>query len=506
MLTSTKPTMKQAQKNLKNWPLLYKDILLTGSPNSSVAICCLWTERQTVKKLISDKSLYSIIGNLYSAQGINAIIRNVMANPRIRTIVLWGGELSLSGHALIQFVKKGINKNRKIINARGEIEKEIDEKTIEKFRKNVKIIDLRGKSVKELVEVLKSLPHKKPFAKGPVALPPSQPVAKVLPSEQVGFRVEATTVAQTWLKLLNEIYKYGRYKHTRYAQQNELREILNLTAVIGNKNPKKIYFPKYLPFSQNELKAYYPEMLSARKIPGTAYNYGHRMMKHFGLNQIKKIKDLIKLRPASKKMIAATVDPKLDWSQANKGDTPCLTQVLGSIQDKKFIMTVHFRSQDMVHGWPRNAFALKKLQQKIAKDSNYRLGQLVIITHSAHIYSDDFKLVENLLSENFEKELGFTSAVHFEFDPRGNIIIELVRKQGRPKKGEKQKGYIKATLYQPDGGPIIKEWTGKTAKELTWKICDKNYIVMPAHAMDIGAELAKAEYSLKNRLPYRQGH
>ena len=98
---------------LKNWPILYKDILLKGDLASSTAVCCLWTEREVVEKVIADASLYSIIGNLYSAQGINAMLRNVMANPRIRTIILWGAELSLSGHALLAFIKEGIDEERR---------------------------------------------------------------------------------------------------------------------------------------------------------------------------------------------------------------------------------------------------------------------------------------------------------------------------------------------------------------------------------------------------------
>ena len=315
-----------------------------------------------------------------------------------------------------------------------------------------------------------------------------------MPSEQIGFRVEARTVAQTWLKVINEIYKYGRYKHTRYAQQNELKEVLNMVAVVSDEDPDKEYFPEYLPFERSELTAYYPEMTTGRRIPGTAYNYGHRMMKHFEVDQIQKMKELLKLRPDSKKMLAITTDPQLDWSNANNGDTPCLVMVLGSVQDNKFFLTAHFRSQDMVHGWPRNAFGLRKLQKQIADSGKYKMGKLTLITHSAHMYSDDFKLVENILSDHYEKELSFSPAVHFAFDPRGNIIVDILPKEK----------LIKATLFEPNGGPPIKEWTGKTATELVWKICDWNYVVMPSHAMYVGTELQRAQYCLKHNLPYHQ--
>jgi thymidylate synthase len=495
--TKTKPAKKPTktpQIDLSNWPLLYKDILVKGNLESSVAVCTLWTEREVVAKVIKDKSLYSVIGNLYSGQGINAIVRNVMANPRIRTIVLWGAELSLSGHSLLQFVKEGIDQQNKIIQARGEIEPEISKEAIRDFRKYIEIVDMRGKPAPELVAFLKAHQPKPPFSAKIRTFPPSQPVVRPLPSEQVGFRVEGKTVAQTWMKLINEIYKYGRYKHTRYTQQNELKEVLNLVAVVKSENPDDIYFPEYLPFERRELEAYLPEMTTARRVPGTAYNYGHRLMAHFGVNQIEKMKELLKLRPDSKKMLAITTDVALDWSNANNGDTPCLVMVLGSVQDNKFFMTAHFRSQDMVHGWPRNAFGLRLLQKQIADAGEYELGFLTMITHSAHIYSDDFKLVENLLMDNYEKELGFSPAVHFDFDPRGNVVVDILPKEK----------LIKATLFEPNGGPPIKEWKGKSATEMVWKICDWKYVMMPDHAMYVGTELQRAEYCLKHNLPYHQ--
>ena len=480
--------------DLSHWPILYKDILVKGDINSSVAVCTLWTERKVVEQLIKNPKLYCVIGNLYSGQGVNAIIRNVLANPRIRTIILWGAELSLSGHALLQFMKDGVDGKRKIKNGRGEIESEISDDAIKLFRKSVEVIDFRGKTANELIVKLKQIKQKPPFAAKAQIFPPSQPKTQVLPSEQVRFRVEGKTVAQTWLKVLNEIYKYGRYKHTRYAQQNQLREVLNMVAVVSGENMSEPYFPAYLPFSKEELIAYLPEMTSARKIPGTAYNYGHRMMEHFGVNQIDKIKELLKKRPDSKKMIALTTDVNLDWSHSDTGDTPCLVMILGSVQDHKFFLTAHFRSQDMVHGWPRNAFGLRKLQEEIAESADYKVGKLTLITHSAHMYSDDFKMVEEILSDFYEQELGFTPAVHFTFDPKGNMVIEIDQKAK----------LIKATLYEPDGGPAIKSWQGKKALELVWKISDWDYISMADHAMYIGTELQRAQYCLQHNLPYHQ--
>lgn len=517
--------------DLTGWPQLYHDILRVKNQEHHLGVCSLWTERDVVQTLLKDVD-YCAIGNLYSAQGINAMIRNVMANPHIRTIIIWGSEMSLSGHSLLMLQNKGLDEKRKIIGGRGEIEQEIPQKVIETFRNKIKVVDMRGRSAKDFVAEAKKLSEakEKPFASKPKLFPRSEPVVQVLPSEQTGYRVQGKTVAQTWLKLLNEIYKYGRPKFTRYSQDNEIKEILNLTAVVTEENPDEEYFPEYLPFTMGELKAYYAELMTDREIPGVAYNYGKILRKDFGVNQVEKIKALMKKRSTSKKMVMTLLDPNRFWEDANTSDTPCLTQVFASVQDDKLFLTAHFRSQDMVHGWPRNTFALRKLQKDIADAGEYEMGALTMITHSAHIYSDDFKLVENLLMDHYERELGYSAAVHFDFDMRGNVVVEVVSKKDAmvwegfskryedravpyavaktllkmPKRGRNAGKLIRATLFAPDGGAPVKVFEGRTAQEVAWQITDGKFLTDPGHLMYIGLELQKAEHSIVHGGGYNQ--
>ena len=536
MTKITKQKKQSLSKNaidLSHWPILYKDILKVKNPRHHVAVCCLWTERQVIETLLKNIE-YNTIGNLYSAQGINSMMRNIFANPHIRVIVIWGAEMSLSGHSLLMFKQKGVDKeNRKIIAARGEIEKEIPDDIIEEFRKVVEVVDMRGRTAVDLVAKVKEMSskHMEPFSAKTRTFPQAEVTVRTMPSEQVGFRVSAPTVAKTWLKLLNEIQKYGRPKHTRYSKDNSLKEILNLTAVITDEDPENIYFPEYLPFTRVELEAYYAEMLTARQIPGVAYNYGKRMRVDLGVDQIAAMKNLLKNRPDSKKMIATTMNPKLDWNQVNKVDTPCLVMVLGSVQDNKFFFTAHFRSQDMVHGWPRNTFALRKLQKDIADSAGLQMGPLTMITHSAHMYADDFGLVDNLLMQHYEPELGYSPAVHFTFEPRGNVVVEVIPEKEAyvwpmfsekykeqsvpyavaktlplmPKNPQSQaEKLIRATLFEPNGGPAMKVFEGRTAQEVAWQITDWNYLSEPGHIMYIGLELQKAEESIRKGKSYNQ--
>jgi thymidylate synthase len=492
-----------------DWPILYKQVLHVKDPKNPVSVVVMWTERQIVADMLKDAE-YCAIGNLYSSAGISAMIRNIFANPHIRKIVLWGADLSRSGQALVALMENGVDENFFIIGdeKKGQIEKEIGKENIDLFRKSVEVVNLRGKPVTEFQKTVTTLSKEKLESfTTPKIFPTTRPKPFTYPSEQIGVRVHGEKAATVWLKILQNIMRYGRNKTTRYTQENELKELLNIVAVVYDEDPEKPYLPHYFPFTQKDLDTYYPQVLSAKKIPGIAYTYGQRLRNYDGVDQIQNIIDLIKNRPFSKKMIAVTAKVKEDWSVVNKGDTPCLTNVLCSIQDGKLFMTTHFRSQDMVHGWPRNVFSLRKLQKLIADQSGVPMGAFVMITHSAHIYSDDYELVENIVKDNYAKELGYTSRSMFEEDRRGNIVIDIeeagsVNPVGRPprfaKKQAKKEYEIVVKLFAPNGGLLLKEWRGKTAMEVYIEMVNiGDYIVMPSHLVYIGTELQRAEYAIK---------
>src|SRR3972149_7929466 len=474
----------------EKWPILYENILRVGDPKQSIGVVTLWTERDLIKDSLNKKD-YAAVGNLYSPAGINHMMRNIFANPSIRHLIMWGSDMSGSGSSLRNFMEKGIDEDYKIVDAAGEIEKEIPRNVVQEFRDKVELIDMRGKPKEEVVKRVKTFKKEAPFRDKAEVFPAAQKQVKTWPSEQVSFRIEAPTVAQTWLKVLNMVTKYGRVKSTRYSTTNELKEIINLNAIVTQEDPDNEYFPEYLPFSTAELKAYYPEWMTARRIPGMAYNYGDRMRNMEGINQIEEIKKLLQSRPDSKKMIASLYNVKVDWAAANTGDTPCITQVICGVQDKKLFMTVHVRSQDMFHGWPRNMFAARKMQKEIASSAGYPLGKLAMITHSAHMYADDWVTAAELLDKYYIKETAqYKPGFHFQEDPRGNWLVDI----------DWENRLIIAKLMTTDMSTELTMFHGKTAKEVIKQIAEWELITMTSHALDFGAELQKAEIALNYNL------
>lgn len=475
---------------MTKWPILFEELLRIGNLESNIGVCTLWTERDKVQALL-DPDTYCVIGNLYRNAGISPMLRNIFANPRIRYIALWGKDLLASGDDLLAFMSNGVDDDYRIIGSKGRIEREIDRGSIFLFRQSVTVLDLRGKSVTELRETISQLPPKEPFCEPRTFRKSKVSDAQTFPSEPTGFRVQGKTVAQTWLKVINTVMSYGRDKGTRYAAANRLKEMLNIVAVVTDEDPSNLYLPGYLSVSRQELEEYYPQVLTPKHIEGAAYVYGERLRNHNGIDQIQKIIELAKLRPDSKRIFASTWNVEVDSNDLAAGDKPCLTQLMGGVQNWKFYLTAHFRSQDMYNGWPQNMFAMRQLQKLISDEIGFSMGPLTMITHSAHIYSDDWEAASEILKKHYLSSLKYKRGARWEADPRGYFVISV--KDSR----------IVATLYSPDHEPL-KSFDGKTAQEVGRRIADYSYIVMPSHLLYLGSEFQKAEHAIRLGIPYVQ--
>ena len=196
------------------WPLFFKDNLVIGNTASQVGICTLWAPTTKILSGIG-KDQYCVAGNLYSRDGINYILRNVLANPRMRYILVCGPDRSGSGEALIKLAKNGVDENYRIKEDPAIIEREISKDAIQLFRDNVTVIDLReiNDSLK-IKEEIRRLPKDLPaFAAQPIVFPRSDPTCEIYPSEENGFVVRGPTVVEVWVRILatdNSIWSPGK--------------------------------------------------------------------------------------------------------------------------------------------------------------------------------------------------------------------------------------------------------------------------------------------------------
>jgi thymidylate synthase len=183
-----------------------------------------------------------------------------------------------------------------------------------------------------------------------------------------------------------------------------------------------------------------------------------------------------------------------DVKDHEKGGSPCLNHIWLRVVDNELSLTATLRSNDMFAAWPANAMGLRALQKHIQEQINHRseynlrIGPLMTISQSAHIYDDTWSNAEQLIKNQYtaiSKKLDYA-------DPAGNFLIEIVN------------GEIIVTHTTPGSGEIVGSYSGKNPLKLVREICAASPAIHSDHAAYLGMELQKASDCIKISKPYIQ--
>lgn len=477
-------------------PMYKGSRLVTGNPESSTGIVTLWTKAKELAAKI-DMNDYCVMGNLYSAErGLDLLVRNLLANPQIDRLVITGVDFSKSGIVLADFFEKGFyrgktettEKDTWRVNSQyeGYIDTDIPEQDLELLRQSISIarapditnFDFSGMKTPALKR------EKKMYEK-------KEEEVKKFVGEDMGHIVRGRNVAEAWLKILDTILKFGKVNGTHYDDQQ--KEIVNLLSIIENEDPNNLFIPDYMPADRQHVTEYIPRI--TKDMPGgihkNEYTYGSRMRSWFGHDQVKAAIDKLCRESISRAVVISLWDPVKDLTI---GGSPCLNHIWLRIRDSRLHMTCIFRSHDMFEGYPENAYGLRVLQEDIRKEivsrtgMDINLGHLMILSQSAHIYDDSWERCQTIIHKYLAKS---QRSMMSTFDPRGNFIIST------------DSGSITMEHTSP-AKEVIGRYTGKTAREIMDQIIFDNVISLVPHALDIGAELQKAEIAIRMGIEYNQ--
>lgn len=121
--------------------------------------------------------------------------------------------------------------------------------------------------------------------------------------------------------------------------------------------------------------------------------YGHRWIKHFGINQIQAVGDLLRKDPTTRRACIGMWDPRYDLS--NHADLPCNTGIMfraiGQGSESKYAldMTVINRSNDLIWGMlGANAVHMTYLHELVARIAEMDVGLYKVFTNNLHIYKE----------------------------------------------------------------------------------------------------------------------
>ena len=465
------------------WPIYFKEMIHTKDKLHHVGIVTLWSKKEIYVDRLDCN--FNTIGQLYSReQGLSCLVRNLLANRHITDLILVGVDMNNCGPALKALFENGVDEKNVVLNCEhvSSIEKEIPLSAINEIRSTVKLHDLRTeKDFGKISEYIKNIP--KNVSDSKIQTYPEAELVKPenFPSSGSGQVIYSKYAKDVWFKLLKTVNKLGKIKKSQYGEDQ--REAIAITTVISAEDPDNPEWTDLFPFTKEELLFYYPQVITPNYHEGLEYTYGQRMMDHEGINQIDSIVEQLKKENFTRRAVVCLWDVKKD---NNSSKPPCVTLVNALVNDNKLHLTTYMRSNDVYGAWPRNSLALRKLQKIILErvGNNLQLGNLSIVLNSAHFYKRDFNKINEIIEKTKNK-------MPFEQDPNGTLVITIMDNE------------IVVEHLDPNGKKLdlIK---GKTAIQLYKKISNELKISDISHAMDIGAELQKAEIALKLGVEYKQ--
>lgn len=477
--------------------------LIHGS--GQAALITGWTIKEVVCKHL-DKSDYAVVGQLYSpTRGISLLVRNLLANPHVRYLVVLDAtkeDKNAGGcQCLVDFfcfgVQEGISDaGRKswviCSSVPGYIDIDIDIDTLNKLRNSVEVQWVT--SIPDAVRELKRYAAKEPVAPWitPLEFPINILKSDVFPGTKYGHRIEGKTIAETWVKIIHRIKKTGIIRPTSY--DGTWQELIDLMAIVTDE-PDDFYFPEpnYLPIDRRFLSEYISQILDdATSQEGVKYTYGQRLRSWFGKDQIEDVINKLARDINSARAVMSLWDINKD----DDNNPPCLNHIWVRVMDNELSLTATFRSNDMFSAWPANAMGLRGLQKYIYNalvsrvDCQLKMGALIIVSQSAHIYDDCFDSVANIIASHYN---GIIQKKDY-CDPVGSFVITI------------QNNQIIIEHTTPGSGEIINCYSGKSACRISQQIFADCPDLQTFHAMYIGSELQKAETALlaKDMFIYEQ--
>jgi tetrahydromethanopterin S-methyltransferase subunit A len=143
----------------ENWPRLPGNYNVANA-KKSIALVVLQSVGFDHAQLAKLNSEIAIVGSIMTENiGVEHLTKNLIANPFIRHLVLWGEDIEghLPGNALVNLLRNGVDKTKRINRARGArpVLKNITSSEVDHLMHQIQAINLIGR--RDMAELAKQL-------------------------------------------------------------------------------------------------------------------------------------------------------------------------------------------------------------------------------------------------------------------------------------------------------------------------------------------------------------
>ena len=131
--------------------------------------------------------------------------------------------------------------------------------------------------------------------------------------------------------------------------------------------------------------------------------YGYIAMKKHGFDQIKKMVEILKDDPLSRRAVLNINVPNENVIETK--DEPCTIFLQFLIRDGRLNTTAGMRSNDIWFGLPYDIIFFNEVQKQIARELNIEPGSISLFDTSLHAYEKDLKSISNLKPDKINYKL-----------------------------------------------------------------------------------------------------
>ena len=153
-----------------------------------------------------------------------------------------------------------------------------------------------------------------------------------------------------------------------------------------------------LEFIQYYLKKYDENSDDGQTIAGA---YGPRLFNTNGIDQVAKVKEILKKKPTSRRCVIQLFQAE-DLVDLSQSDVPCTCTLQFFCRDERLHLHVNMRSNDAYLGLPHDIFAFTMFQEVMARDLGVELGEYTHAVGSLHVYEGHMGLAERYLNEGWQ--------------------------------------------------------------------------------------------------------
>jgi thymidylate synthase len=503
-------------------PLHFRDRLTIINPQGTIGVVTLWSKvdyvierfRQAGVNLDPATSPIAVFGTLYG-NGLRELLRNLLYNPQIQTLMICGNDRSGSAKELINFFELGTEPvpNALIrfittgpsVKSIGRIGYESHLVDFTELGYNFGNVPLRIKQTQRIIDpwvtretfeklennpILKQLvdPHKdetvneirKLFASfEPPPIPKIYHLTQVplpevevqyFPSNPRAHLVVQDTILDAWKDVLHLLSRFGHRVHLKKGERLELQHVKVVVEQPRFESEAKLHAVNLDP---QKLRRYQEDILRGELRPDETYTYGHRLRAHFGLDALAACAERLKSDPEDRKSYVALWDTARDLTV--KEGRPCLVSLFFRKFEGKLTLSATFRTHNAMDAWPMNVYGLMAIRDWVAKKAGLLPGAITVISHSLGL--DPRELDRSMLiigKRPFKVNL----------DPMGYFRITLDGKE--------------ILVEHRFEDVTLKEYRGKSGVSLQHQIARDVAISDINHAIYLGRQLAKAEMALKD--------